>query len=410
MGYGSSYVTETTETEAPLISLLRGGSIRVVPVLQTASTPAPTVTTPAVATVATLQATTPGATEASSPSTTQTTTTPTTETPTASTASPAEGSDICRSHDVRSAVFHLRLYLNLTVGKSKPLQYFWDRSIYHVGVLDTATVNPREADIIPALECLKILRTLSQEIMAQGIKVFTFLAASIPDAAWASFYIRNFKNLFMPDLYIAIGHYSLGDNSLPSCRVVAPTLLQRPLGAEDSYQHDLTTAVESFVRLSSQPLKFAVSVTMKGRVTIPTDPKNRGFLAPCKTDDTLLSFSSHTEACNSPDYVSPPLYNSTVDASQYRHVSEPTLLSYDDSRGLANKLCTIKAQHTTAKFGIAVFDIDYADFANTCRSRGGPFSRLHLIRSVLNFFRTRYRTTADMKDCMDLASGPSTAG
>ncbi|KAH7943383.1 hypothetical protein HPB52_007692 [Rhipicephalus sanguineus] len=232
--------------------------------------------------------------------------------------------------------------------KFNVMQYFWNHSIHHIGVLDSATVDPREVDIKAALNCLKILRDdFSQEIISQGIKVFTFFAASIPNAAWARFYARNFKDLRMPDLYIALGHYSRGDNSLRTCVVVAPTQLRRPRGAEDSYQYDMTTAAESIVRLSGLKLKSALSVTLSGHLAVPTDPNNRGFLAPCMTNDSVDSFASYAE------------------------------------------LCTIKEEHTVTKFGIAVFDVDYADFSNVCKSRGGPFARLHLLRSVLNFFRTR---------------------
>ncbi|XP_075724137.1 uncharacterized protein LOC142766802 [Rhipicephalus microplus] len=303
-----------------------------------------------------------------------------------------------------SSAYHLEAYLlQQATKKFNVMQRFWDHSIYHIGVVDSATVNPTEAELIPALVCLKILRdNFSQEIVNQGIKVFTFFAASIPDANWARFYIRNFTNVIMPDVYIALGHYSRADNSLPSCRAVPPTLLRKPQGAEDSYQYDLTTAAESIVRLSGLGLKSVLSVSLKGHLALLTDPDKRGFLAPCMTNDSLDSFASYAEVCRSPNY-STPVYDQVVDAVQYRFAYGPTVFSYDDRKGLANKLCKIKEQHIDTKFGIAVFDIDYADFSNACRSRGGPFARLHLLRSILNFFRTRYRSAADMKDCMQLA-------
>ncbi|XP_037521996.1 uncharacterized protein LOC119399251 [Rhipicephalus sanguineus] len=206
----------------------------------------------------------------------------------------------------------------------------------------------------------------------------------------------------MPDLYIALGHYSRGDNSLRTCVVVAPTQLRRPRGAEDSYQYDMTTAAESIVRLSGLKLKSALSVTLSGHLAVPTDPNNRGFLAPCMTNDSVDSFASYAEVCKSPNYTSPATYDPSVDAAQFRHATEPIVFSYDDRKGLNKKLCTIKEEHTVTKFGIAVFDVDYADFSNVCKSRGGPFARLHLLRSVLNFFRTRYRGSADFKKCTQL--------
>ncbi|KAH7943384.1 hypothetical protein HPB52_007693 [Rhipicephalus sanguineus] len=205
-----------------------------------------------------------------------------------------------------NSAFHLQFYLRQQVTKKfNVMQHFWDHSIYHIGVLDSATVDPREVDIVPALNCLK------------------------------------------------------------------------------------TTAAESIVRLSGLKLKSALSVTLSGHLAVLTDPKNRGFLAPCMTNNSVDSFASYAEVCKSPNYTSPATYDPSVDAAQFRHAIEPIVFSYDDRKGLNKKLCAIKEEHTITKFGIAVFDVDYADFSNVCKSRGGPFARLRLVRSVLNFFRTR---------------------
>ncbi|XP_037570457.1 uncharacterized protein LOC119452297 [Dermacentor silvarum] len=142
---------------------------------------------------------------------------------------------------------------------------------------------------------------------------------------------------------------------------------------------------------------------MKGRWAVSTVPNQYGFFTPCMTNNTIDSFASYAQVCKDPSFMSTPGYDPMVDATQFRHVMEPLIFSYDDRAGLCKKLCTVKAQGTTLKFGIAVYDLDYADFSNTCGSKGGPFSRLHMLRSVLNFFRTRYTTTADTADCVDLA-------
>ncbi|XP_050030015.2 uncharacterized protein [Dermacentor andersoni] len=306
-----------------------------------------------------------------------------------------------------SVVYFLEIYLNTSTSDYKPMKPFWDNSIYHIGILDTHTVDPVEREVISALGCLKLLRDrFSSELMIQGRKVFTVFAASVPDDVWANFYIRNFTGLFKPDLFIAFGHFDRGDNSLPSCRIVPPTLLQRPRGAEDSYQHDMTAGLESIKKLSasSLALKFALSVTMKGRLAESTVPDQYDFFTPCKTDPPMASFASYAQVCNNPGYKTTPIYDHQVDGTRILHAVEPQVFSYDDRVGLCKKLCTIRAQGTSMKFGIAVFDLDYADFSNTCGSKGGPFSRLHMIRNVLNFFRTRYTTTADMADCVNLAT------
>ncbi|XP_070380530.1 uncharacterized protein [Dermacentor albipictus] len=295
------------------------------------------------------------------------------------------------------SVHHLELLLNSSAPSFKPMEIFWDNAIYHLAILDTATVSPVEHEVISALGCLK---------MNQGRKIFTVFAASIPDDAWANLYIRNFTTLFKPDLFIGFGHYTRGDNSLKSCRIVPPTLFQRPPGAEYSYQHDMTAGFETFKKLSvpGLALKFALSVTLKGRLTVSTVPNMYDFFTPCLTNETADSFATYAEVCKNPGFKTAPIYDSQVDATRILHAVKPEVFSYDDRVGLCKKLCTMKAQDTSMKFGIAVYDLDYADFSNTCGSKDGPFSRLHLVRNILNFFRTRYRTTADTADCVNLAT------
>ncbi|XP_070380533.1 uncharacterized protein [Dermacentor albipictus] len=433
IGFDSSYATVATETPSPKVILRGGRDVKVLVVTQ--ATP-----------VATTEETTIA------------TTTQQTETPVASTAAPSEMMDdqplVCtvgwklnstrmfppdglceyiffdslykrgRNSIVAPEGFDpdLRTFIDVAplhkitafgVGITfddasfKPMEIFWANSIYHLAILDTATVNPVEHEVISALGCLKLLRDrFSAERILGGNKVFTVFAASIPDDAWANLYIRNFTTLFKPDLFIGFGHYTRGDNSLKSCRIVPPTLFQRPPGAEDSYQHDMTAGFESFKKLSvpGLALKFALSVTLKGRLTVSTVPNMYDFFTPCLTNETADSFATYAEVCKNPGFKTAPIYDSQVDATRILHAVKPEVFSYDDRVGLCKKLCTMKAQDTSMKFGIAVYDLDYADFSNTCGSKDGPFSRLHLVRNILNFFRTRYRTTADTADCVNLAT------
>ncbi|KAH6943323.1 hypothetical protein HPB50_019463 [Hyalomma asiaticum] len=65
----------------------------------------------------------------------------------------------------------------------------------------------------------------------------------------------------------------------------------------------------------------------------------------------------------------------------------------------------LKGDHTSTDFGIAVFDVEYEDFANTCHfaNSRGSFSRLKAIRQVMDFFRANFKTPSDTAACLRLA-------
>ncbi|KAH6943038.1 hypothetical protein HPB50_014216 [Hyalomma asiaticum] len=177
----------------------------------------------------------------------------------------------------------------------------------------------------------------------------------------------SFWNVFTPQLFIALGHYECGDNTFQDCRVVPPTLLSRPpqLSADNSsYQHDMTMAADSVRKMAARGVNalWAISVTMKGRWTVLEKAEKPDVLSRCVYDPEAVSFGSYPE------------------------------------------LCTIKAQHTSTDIGIAVYDVDYEDFANTCARTnwGGRFSRLRALQLLLNFFRTKFNDPSEEDACLRL--------
>ncbi|XP_075724184.1 uncharacterized protein LOC142766845 [Rhipicephalus microplus] len=183
------------------------------------------------------------------------------------------------------------------------------------------------------------------------------------------------------------------------CIIMPPTALRRPRNGHDSYQHDLTSAASGIDIVSTKrsKTKLALSVTLKGRLAMAADPKVLDFRDRCVSNSSMKSFASYAEVCKSPDYLRREIYSSFYGATQLRRPGGSVVFSYDDRTGLSKKLCSIKAQHTSIKFGIAVFDIDYADFSGVCTAK--PFPVLNALRRVLDFFAAGQVTTADVKDC-----------
>ncbi|XP_077490956.1 uncharacterized protein LOC144101696 [Amblyomma americanum] len=288
------------------------------------------------------------------------------------------------------------------------LEPFWQKNIFHFGILDTGTRNVRQVDVSIALD---VLQELDKEVQGQrqlGNPSFIFLAGLITDDSWLTFYEDKFTNVYKPDLFIAQGHYFYGDNTFRNCRVMPPTVLTMPDGLNDTYQNDLTVAGSTLKKLSDKgvPIVWAISVTMKGRWTMT--PPLQGlpdFLLACVQNLTATSFGSYAEICTSSSFRQRQ-YSQTFDAILTRHNTDNVLFAYDNEMGLCRKLCTVKSQRLSLPFGITVYDLDYEDFSNTCRvmNKFGTFSRLRAIRSVLNFFRTKFRTDKELADCFQLVT------
>ncbi|XP_077490942.1 uncharacterized protein LOC144101682 [Amblyomma americanum] len=289
---------------------------------------------------------------------------------------------------------------------SSLLEPFWEKDIFHFGILDTATRNARQVDVELALDALKALDTEVQAQRQLGNPSFIFLAGLITGENWLAFYNEKFANFYKPDLFIAQGHYFYGDNTLRNCRVMPPTLLSRPAGVEETYQHDLNLAAASLNRLSARglPIVWALSVTMKGRwtMTLPLQGFD-DFFSGCVHNASAPSFGSYAEICTNTSFFHGS-YSQAVNAVLSVHDTDNLLFAYDNEVGLCRKLCTVKSQRLSVPFGIAVYDLDYEDFSNTCGAvnKYGAFSRLQAIRIILNFFRTRFNRFTDFAACQRL--------
>ncbi|XP_077515012.1 uncharacterized protein LOC144125484 [Amblyomma americanum] len=289
---------------------------------------------------------------------------------------------------------------------SSLLESFWRKNIFHFGIVDTATRNAREADVELALNVLKALNTHAETQRRQGNPSFIFFAGVVFNQNWTNFYNDKFTNIYKPHLFIAQGHFFYGDNTFSDCRVMPPTAPTRPQGLGGSYQHDLTLAADSFSKLSSRGLSIigALSITMKGRWTrtLPVQGPS-DFLSGCVHNTSAPSFGRYSEICRNPKYLQRS-YSQTHDAILAVHDTDNVLFAYDNEVGLCRKLCAVKGTHSGVRFGIAVYDLEYEDFSNACGvfNKYGAFSRVHAIRGILNYFKTRFQSAPDAVGCREL--------
>ncbi|KAH7950242.1 hypothetical protein HPB49_021552 [Dermacentor silvarum] len=276
------------------------------------------------------------------------------------------------------------------------VSYFWQHSIYHFGVLDTPTNDVAESSVQVALDLLKLVNDLSELQRTKGHSCFMAFAAVVPNTVWASFYVGAFAKTVWPHIFIGLGHYVNGDNTFTDCCIMPPTVVMRPAQAMVVGSFDMLTS-------NSTPPVWAISVTMKGRWTVAEAEETPNFLSRCVHDPSAESFGNIAQVCNDPDFervVNDLQLHSTLTYGD----NHSRVFSYDDEYAFREKLCRLKAEHTSIEFGIAVFDLEYEDFSNSCSfaNSRGAFSRLKLLRLLIDFFSTKFHDQTDFAACSSL--------
>nr|XP_054924200.1 uncharacterized protein LOC129383602 [Dermacentor andersoni] len=281
-----------------------------------------------------------------------------------------------------------------------PLAQFWSRGICHAGILDTPVMTSR-SQTLAAVATLKEINSLLDIPRQRGNPCITALTVPDPELDWSLEYAMNFRDLdFNPHLLISLGHYRFGDNTVKDCAIMPPTRHPFDTPPDDitnSYNYDLATTVYSIREfyLKTMNIRGLVSVTMKGRWTVPLSSDKVDFFSRCLSDPTANSFGSYTEVC--PRTSSEPGdKNRTQFTYSDQHCAMITYIPsinrafvYDNEEGLAVKLCSAKSDYPELKFGIAAFDIEYDDYDNKCASLNmyGRNSRLKQLKMVVDYFR-----------------------
>ncbi|KAH8037937.1 hypothetical protein HPB51_019289 [Rhipicephalus microplus] len=255
---------------------------------------------------------------------------------------------------------------DLKVTEPNPLQPLWDEGIYSVGIFDPPQMPPAN-QTRGAIRTLKKIDDLLQMPKQLGRHAVTALAAADPQLDWTLQYAMDFNAVgITPYIFIAIGHYFYGDNTVRKCFVMPPTRHPLDFPADEvaqQYNFDLGTAyyVVNDMSTRSARARGLLSVTMKGRWNVLLSGAKAGFYELCVSDPSANSFGSYTE------------------------------------------LCFVRNDFPDLKFGIAVYDIDYDDHENVCASlnRFGRHSRLKQVKKVLDYARLHFGASFVRKACAD---------
>ncbi|XP_054923786.1 uncharacterized protein [Dermacentor andersoni] len=300
---------------------------------------------------------------------------------------------------------------DLMVRNPSPLAPFWNRGIFHAGIIDTAASAARN-QTRAAIATLKMVNRLLDTQRQRGNFSITALALPYPQFDWSLAFAMDFNDLrFTPYLLIAFGHYRVGDNMAAHCFVMPPTRHPDDSPPDEiarDYNFDLSTAVSSLRELYTMGTntRGLVSVTLKGRWTEPMFPDKVDFYMRCVSDPDIEPFGSYTEVCPGGGSV----LRATLNYSEKHYAVITTIriirrtFVYDDERSFAAKLCNVKALDSTVPYGIAVYDIDYDDYENKCSSlnRNNRNSRLKAVKKVVESFR-RQSLHFDEDTCREYA-------
>ncbi|KAL3213420.1 hypothetical protein MRX96_051691 [Rhipicephalus microplus] len=275
---------------------------------------------------------------------------------------------------------------DLKVTEPNPLQPLWDQGIYSVGIFDPPEMPPENQTSGP-------IRTLKLD--------------------WSLQYALTFSNVgITPYIFIAIGHYFYGDNTVKNCAIMPPTRHPLDTPGEDviaEYNFDLGTALFAINSMSTKSprARGLVSVTLKGRWNVLRSGGKVDFFERCVSDPSANSFGSYTEVCPGRRSGDKTVYQITYSmdhaSTLCNAAGSQRVFTYDNEDALAVKLCFVRNDFPDLKFGVAVYDIDYDDHENECASlnRFGRHSRLKQVKKVMDYIRMHSGASFDMKACAD---------
>ncbi|XP_075726759.1 uncharacterized protein LOC142768632 isoform X2 [Rhipicephalus microplus] len=237
---------------------------------------------------------------------------------------------------------------DLKVANHSPLEAFWNRAIFHAGILDTP-IMPTRYHTKAAVGTLKNINRLLDIQRSRGATVVTAISVSHPGLSWAISFAEDFRELrFTPHLFISIGHYRLGDDKRGVCYIVPQTRDPDDIPTPDIFED------------------YNFNLVCPSAVARPV---------------SSLNYSTKHHAMIT--------YVPKIDRT----------FTYDNEQAFAEKLCHVKALGTDVPFGVAVYDIDYDDYYNKCHNLNiyGTHSRLKALRKVVDYFKnntTSFNETA----------------
>ncbi|XP_077490935.1 uncharacterized protein LOC144101675 [Amblyomma americanum] len=288
------------------------------------------------------------------------------------------------------------------------LDAFWRSGVFHFGIIDMPASNvsyDKIREVFTLLKELSIVAMKRPDTLGQPYIVL----GAVPQKH-ADFYALRMRDIYTPTLFISQGHYAFGDNTVPGCKVLPPTMLRKP-AASQGYTYDLTDALSALKQIQDTGVsaKWLVSFTMKGRWTVVKPKFPLELSSECNRDRYAKSFGTYVEVCTDAVYGKNLNYVQRLEAMYTYHRSHRTMFVYDNEEGLCRKMCQVKSKNNHLQFGIAIYDLEYDDYNNHCSDLNvyGKFSRLKMVRKVVEYLRSSSGSGGSCEDDVPCPSGAS---
>ncbi|KAL1437679.1 hypothetical protein MTO96_048707 [Rhipicephalus appendiculatus] len=229
------------------------------------------------------------------------------------------------------------------------------------------------------------------------------------------------RTVFVPSMFIAIGHISYSDASFPYCTILPPNILVYPNSrnrrTNKTYGHTLndTLPILERVHKSHPQLPLSISVGLSGRYYAPkrVDTSQRylpfedcrDFPGPRYGDPANVSVCK-VEQQRSVQVLTEQNGNfQENDTFQYEALlnqKRKLTFTFDSIDSLKVKVCEVKRFLTSVSFGVAAYEVDYDSSRQGCTEMGikrGAFNRLSGVRRLSNFLFNDYKGYVG---CLDL--------
>ncbi|KAL1437661.1 hypothetical protein MTO96_048689 [Rhipicephalus appendiculatus] len=231
----------------------------------------------------------------------------------------------------------------------------WNQSIFHFGFLNVhREFSERDALAETLVTLREIDAHIQESINVHSRPSYMVLGASIQNRSMYGA-IHLMSTIFMPSLFIAIGHISYSDAAFPDCRILPPTVWTFPKGVN---------------RSTDFPYGHTYEVCMSSQVDWKYESNLRNQYA--------YAFSK----------------------------SESRTITYDTMETLQNKVCDTKYHYVKMDYNLAVYDTDYDASSIGCPKFGllsGAFNRLEHARKLQQYLQTQYYSPENIFTCRALS-------
>ncbi|XP_065295865.1 uncharacterized protein [Dermacentor albipictus] len=283
----------------------------------------------------------------------------------------------------------------------KAVDVIWNRKIHHFGFLNLYLEFSAPEVVREALLALKELYLYVKRINQQRQPSYQILGLSVDDA-------QNYptqslmRSVFVPSMFISIGHVSYSDASFKYCHILPPIIRYSPpryhRHDKKDYGHSIGTSVNLLERVSHLRLNvtLAISVGLSGRHYRPYLPAKKGV-----TVEHYTAFKRCRDFNGSryddPVKLCPGVVGGDWKVYKSREIElylmvyslhlERTFL-FENVQSIKKKLCLSREYTDGFTYGVAAYDVDFDSSPEGCPEmdiESGAFGRLSTIRSLSNY-------------------------